>query len=256
MSTSPWLASFPSTPQAAVRLLCLPHAGGGIVGYRAFAQALGPTVAVQAVQLPGREMRVREEPAASLAELLDPLVDAIAPLADGLPMVIFGHSFGAIVAYELVQRLWQDLAIAPHALVVSGRVAPHLPGRAPRLSHLPPRDVVFRISEMHRNIPVALLEQPDYVAMIGRALRADLHLLEHYPRTEFPPLPCPIDAYRGTSDAYLDADELQAWAQHTRGGFRVTPIEGDHFYFTKPAGAQALFAGLRERCAAAAEERT
>jgi medium-chain acyl-[acyl-carrier-protein] hydrolase len=234
-----------------VRLVCIPHAGGGAVTFHPWAQLLRPNVEVYAAQLPGRESRLREAPLRTLGEIVEPLTAAISTLADR-PLIIFGHSLGAVLAFEVVQRLCQNPDTPVAALFVSGRPAPHLASRGPRLAHFPLPEIVFRISELYGNIPKALLEEPEFVAMLGKVLQSDLEVLEHYQPAERRPVPCPIAAFGGADDSLVSRDELEAWREHTRGDFRCTQVPGDHFYFKTLAGQQLLLASIREYCAAAA----
>jgi len=234
-------------------MVCLPPAGGGVLGYRPWVEPLRARTDLHAASLPGREYRVREDPARTLDELISPLAQAIAALADR-PLLVFGHSFGALLAYEVVDWLCANYLIAPDVvhLVVSGRVAPHITSNAPRLSHLPAREVVFRVAELHRNIPVTLLEEPDYVAMMGRALQADLQITENYTWRERPPLPCPVTALGGLSDPVVSVAEIEAWERHAGGGFECRLFPGGHFYFRTPAGQQSLLEVIAQCCAALA----
>lgn len=251
--TSDWLRPAPSAGDAPVAVICFPPAGGGAVGYRSLIEPLRAHADVYAASLPGREFRLREEPALDLEALVSPLASAVAELASR-PLVVFGHSFGALLAYEVVHRLCDEGIVAADAahLVVSGRVAAHLASRTPRLSHLPARDIVFRIAELHRNIPAALLAEPDYVAMIGRALQADLRVNEQYVWPERSPLPCPITAVGGLSDPVVSPAELNAWERHTHGGFESRILQGDHFYFRTSAGQQMLLDLLEQCCSSLA----
>lgn len=257
ISSAPgWLWPSPGPADAPVALICFPSAGGGAVGYRSLIEPLRVCAEVYVASLPGREFRLREEPARHLEDLVSPLASAVAELANRR-LVVFGHSFGALLAYEVLHRLCDDGCIAADAahLVVSGRVAPHLASRTPRLSHLPARDIVFKIAELHRNIPATLLEEPDYVAMIGRALQADLRINEQYLWRERRPLPCPITAVGGISDPVASRAEMNAWGRHSRVGFKSRFVEGDHFYFRAPAGQQLLIELLEQSCSSSTAAR-
>jgi medium-chain acyl-[acyl-carrier-protein] hydrolase len=240
-TTRDWLKRMSADDHSLVTMICFPPAGGGMTGFWPWIAPLRGRANLYAASLPGREQRLREEPARALEALAAPLAEAVAALADR-PLLVFGHSFGALLAYEIVHRLFAEGRAAPERLhfLASGRVAPQLPSRAPRVSHLAPRDVVFRVAELHGNIPVALLEQPDYVAMIGRALQADLHINETYRWTERPPLPCPVTAVGGVSDPVVSEAELDAWALHAGGGFERRRVAGDHFYFRPATGQREL----------------
>jgi medium-chain acyl-[acyl-carrier-protein] hydrolase len=244
-----WLKRMSADDHSLVTMICFPPAGGGMTGFWPWIAPLRGRANLYAASLPGREQRLREEPARRMDALAAPLAEAVAALADR-PLLIFGHSFGALLAYEIVHRLLAEGRAAPERLhfLASGRVAPHLPSRAERVSHLPPRDVVFRVAKLHGNIPVALLEQSDYVEMIGRALQADLSINETYGWTERPPLPCPLTAVGGDGDPVVSAAELDAWEKHAGGGFERRLVAGDHFYFRPATGQRALMEIVARCC--------
>src|SRR3546814_4467064 len=93
-----WFVRARPRPAAELRLFCFPHAGGAASSYFAWAGAL-EAVDVLAVQPPGREGRLAEPLIADMTTLLDRLVAAIEPQLDR-PFVFFGHSMGALVAFE------------------------------------------------------------------------------------------------------------------------------------------------------------
>ena len=207
--SSPWIVSFPADPGARVRLICFPYAGGGASAYYPWARALAPDTAIHAVQLPGRESRIRESPARVLTDIVDPVAAEIEQLADR-PIVLFGHSFGTVLAFETARRLRERRRASVAALIVSGRPAPHVGSRAPRLAHLPPRELVFQVADLYGGIPPVVLSEPELVLMMGTALQADLEILERYVHVADDPLSCPILAVGGSGDRWVTRSELDA----------------------------------------------
>src|SRR5689334_8070972 len=122
----PWFTSQRPNERARLRLFCFPYAGGGAEIYRLWPQNLPSEVEVCVAQLPGRGMRLREQPFTSLDALVETGTEAIAPLLDK-PFALFGHSMGAMISFELAQRLRERGGPQPAHLFVSGRRAPQLP---------------------------------------------------------------------------------------------------------------------------------
>ena len=116
-----WIRRYRPAPEAAVRLVCLPHAGGSASYYLPMAQALAPGADVLAAQYPGRQDRYAEPPSESVRELAERIVEAVG--GDDRPLALFGHSMGAVVAYEMALQL-EAAGRAPVRLFVSGRRAP------------------------------------------------------------------------------------------------------------------------------------
>src|SRR5438105_324520 len=124
-ATNPWFACVQPRPRADVRLLCLPYAGGGAALFRTWADALPPTIEICPVQLPGRETRFREPAISRWDPLLGQLAEALAPYLDR-PFAFFGHSMGALLAFELAHRLRTHYGLRPTHLFASGCAAPHV----------------------------------------------------------------------------------------------------------------------------------
>ncbi|MGE3272883.1 MAG: thioesterase II family protein, partial [Chloroflexota bacterium] len=174
-----WIRCPRPSEQASLRLFCLPFGGGGAQTYREWPAALGPDIEVWHAQLPGREARHREPPLTSLPPLVQPLAAAMLPYLDR-PYAIFGHSMGALIAFELA-RLFRRLgAPAPTYLFVSARRAPHLPDWRPPLHTLPDADLVDHLNQRYNGLPRAVLESADLLRMFTPLIRADLTLTELY----------------------------------------------------------------------------
>jgi medium-chain acyl-[acyl-carrier-protein] hydrolase len=222
-------------PAARLRLVCLPWAGGGASGYRDWPAHLPDDVEVVAVQLPGRESRLVEPPVSSM-ELL------VARLAAGLvgqldrPFALFGHSMGALIAFELAGRL-RSMGREPERLLVSGARAPHLPSRRTRDRHtLPDREFVSTVRELG-GMPPEVLGSPDLLDLVLPALRADFALVETYTHRAGPVLHCPISAFGGVDDDDVAPGDLRAWSRHTTGPSRSHLLPGGHFFVNSSRGA-------------------
>ena len=121
--TQNWISRPTPRPAARLRLICLPFAGGGAAAYRPWLKHLPSDIEMCLVQLPGRETRMRETPYTRLDELVTDLVPALEPFLDR-PYALFGHSMGALTAYELTRRLKQDpRTSAVPVLAVTGYAA-------------------------------------------------------------------------------------------------------------------------------------
>lgn len=121
----PWLLSEPDH-QDTLRIFCLPYAGGGASMYRGWEQELPARAGMYPIQLPGREQRMAEIPYTEMAALTQAIAEAIAPYLQ-TPFILFGHSLGARISFELACLLRRNPGLQPCCLIVSGSRAPHLP---------------------------------------------------------------------------------------------------------------------------------
>jgi surfactin synthase thioesterase subunit len=229
-----------------LRLFCFPHAGGGTALFQPWRAPLAPDIDVCPVLLPGRESRMREAPARRLEPLLEPLYQALLPLADR-PYAFFGHSMGTILAFELAARFAARHWRAPTVLIVSGRRAPHLPARRRGYAHLPDAAFVEAVASLN-GIPDAVLGQRELLGLLLPTLRADFELVESYRPVGAVPLAVPITAMLATQDPEVTIDEALEWASWTAAGFTLREFEGDHFYLA--GGRPDVIAAVRADLAA------
>lgn len=221
-----WLDASPS--RARLRLYCLPHAGGGAVSYLPWSRRLAPDIEVVAIRLPGREARHRERPARRLGQLVPAVTRILGTNAD-LPFAVFGHSLGALLAFEACRELARlDLA-QPMRLLVSGRSAPQVPPRVAPIHDAPNEALYQRLRDMG-GTPPELLADPEVMAGLLPTLRADLEVAETYECRPGPSLNVPISVFSGAQDRFVDSRDLEAWGEHSRVGCRVRVYQGRHFF--------------------------
>lgn len=233
--SSSWLSAR-SNPHAQLRLFCFPHAGAGASAYRTWPASLEKAgVDVCAVQLPGRENRFGEKPFHEAGPLVEALVEGVAAELDR-PFVLFGHSMGALVAFEFARALRVLGGPQPLHLFVSGRIAPQLADPRPKLCDLPDAELCSRLAELG-GIPGAVLADPALMAFQLPLLRADLAVNENYTHVPGPPLAVPITAFGGERDSKVTEAEVRAWAVQTDDRFTARMLAGGHFFVQESAGA-------------------
>ena len=225
--TDPWIRRHKPRPDAALRLFCLPYAGGGASIYRPWAEALPDWLEVCAVQLPGREERIAEPAYRQVGRLLPELVERLRPYLDR-PVALFGHSMGAVIAYEVARALTLE-GRRPEHLIVSGQRAPFLPLERPTSYHLSDPDFQQRLRELN-GTPAPILQEPELMKMVLPLLRCDFELSETYRRERAEPLDCPITALGGLEDAEVDPEAIDAWREVSRCPVDVRMLPGDHFF--------------------------
>jgi medium-chain acyl-[acyl-carrier-protein] hydrolase len=227
-SAAEWNVRWSPAPEAGLRLFCLPHTGGGAAVYRAWAQALAPHIEAVSIRLPGRETRYAQEPYSRLDELVPALVAATEPFLDR-PYAWFGHSMGALIAFEACREARRRGLPEPERLFVSGRRAPHLPARD-RPVHAASTDVLVAHLRHLNGTPREVLEDRAALTVLLPTLRADFAVSETYLHRTAPPLDCPISVFGGALDPVTTTGELTAWQEHTAADWSVRFFPGDHFF--------------------------
>ncbi|MBA3531026.1 MAG: thioesterase, partial [Ardenticatenales bacterium] len=161
-------------PDAALRLFCLPYAGGGASLYWRWSGDLPPGVELVAIQLPGHESHMELPAFSYLDDLLPPCVEHIAPLLDK-PFILFGHSMGALIGYELALYLQNNGYPQAHHLFVSAFRAPHVPDHLPDVHRWSDEELQqFMIDEYA--MPREVFAYPGFNELMLPTLRADLML--------------------------------------------------------------------------------
>ncbi len=227
-ATAVWRPS--PRPQARMRLITLPHAGGGANLYRGWERILGNDVDIVALQLPGREWR-RTEPA---FKRLDPLMEHLMAdlhdeLADKRPYVLFGYSMGAALAFELTRRLRAMEFAEPAALIVAACRAPQALTSVAPIYALPDAEFSAAIQRFG-GLPQTVLNEPELMQLVMPTLRADFELLGTYSYREEAPLAAPIVVYGGTRDPHASRSQLAAWKIQTTAAFQLRLFSGGHFF--------------------------
>lgn len=221
-----------------LRLICVPYAGGGTAAFQGWSDLLPDTVEPWFLRLPGREARFREEPRTDVPVLVKEAASVLAPALDG-PYALFGHSLGALIAFELARELRRSHGKDPVHLAVSARSAPHLPLRHAVVHRLPDDLLLEALDQRFNAIPPAVRDDPQMRALYLPVLRADVTLLETYVHSPAPPLPCSITAYGGQDDPEFGPGELDGWQRHTASAFRLRMFAGGHF-FLNPCRAELV----------------
>lgn len=231
-----WIRRFHPSPDAGVRLVCFPHAGGSASFFHALSRDLAPSVEVLSVQYPGRQDRRGEPNIADMAELADRAAEALLPVLtapaapdSATPFALFGHSMGSTLSYEVARRL-QASGHRAAALFVSGR-------RAPQrvvddgLHQLSDEEIVADIMALD-GTDTPVFGDPEVLGLVLPSIRADYRAAETYRYAPGPLLDCPVHAMTGFSDPRVPVGELHHWAACTEGRFTLEVFSGGHFYLT------------------------
>ncbi|MFB7917453.1 thioesterase II family protein [Streptomyces sp. NPDC056061] len=231
--TDRWLRCFRPGAGTGRAVICFPHAGGAAGYYFGLAAAPPPDTEVLVVQYPGRENRLFEEPSVSLESLADSVARVLRARQVIRP-VLFGHSMGALVAFEVARRLEAaSTASAPAALVVSACSAPsHHADRADRLRGIeeePDAEVLARVVGLG-GTGRAVAEDEELARLFLPALRADLSAVRRYRASADTTVRCPVTVCVADADPDVPVAEAGLWGRHTTAGASVHVFEGGHFY--------------------------
>jgi len=228
-AVSQCIRSWRLTPAPQVRMICLPHAGGSASYFRPWLNALPAEIDLLAIQYPGREDRFCDAPAETLVELSDVIAAALVQYTDR-PLVLFGHSLGAALAYEVAIRL-EKRGIVPKHVFVSAHPAPHLqrPSNLHRQSDADLLNDIRRLSGQ----PTTLLDEPELREVYLPIVRQDYRLIETYRQSQPYQLAAAISVVLPCDDSEVNRLEAEGWQMATMQPLQVMTVEGGHFYLAQ-----------------------
>ena len=209
------------------RVFCIPYAGGNAQAFHKWGTQF-PRDEIFSLQLPGRAFRIREPCIRDCSELVFQILEEMAPYLD-IPFVLYGHSMGGLLAFELARGLRRMGGPTPSGLFVSGRRAPQTTGDNLVPFDSPDDDFWNAVGTLY-GTPKALLESADLKKMLLPTFRADFELLSKWSYKAEEPLSIPIWAIGGTHDPGIPPEAIVAWKEQTTSRFEYRMIEGGHMF--------------------------
>lgn len=234
--TDLWLRRFHPAADGAGQVILFPHAGGAASYYRALAARLAPQFDARVVQYPGRQDRRLEPGPDDITELAAQIVGATGARLQP-PFAFFGHSMGAVVAFETARLLAAAGSPQPAVLLVSARRAPSLP----RVEPVRSADDHALIADVRAlaGAGAGALDDEELLEMVLPALRSDYRAIERYRYRPGAALACPVIGLAGRTDPRASPADVAAWADHTAGPFVLHEFTGGHFFIDSEQAAVA-----------------
>lgn len=213
-----------------MQLFLFPYAGGSSRSFRGWPEALSDCCDAIPCDTPSGHHPFRDPPEALTIRQMAERQAARLARHPG-PFAIFGHSMGALVAFETARRLRRMGAALPDLLILSAHRAPHLPPSHPPLHRLPDADFDARLAD-YSGTPDEVLRDAEMMDLFRPLLRRDFAACETYRLSEEPPLPIPALCLGGTEDPDIPPEDLSAWSRHFIPAVGLGLLPGGHFYFS------------------------
>jgi pyochelin biosynthesis protein PchC len=231
---SSWLPCLKRGSNARRCLVVAPHAGGNAQVFRDWKEFLPADTDLFGIQYPGRGERIGEAPYTDVRAIAAEVAPLLLEQFRGASVILYGHSMGGFVVYEIA-KYWE----ARHGsrigkLVVSGCRAPHFPLSHPAVYQLPHSDFVRELKAIG-GTPDSVLGDPDLMELLEPALRADFTAAQTYCEKRPIALASPIVACGGNQDPRVREDEVRGWGDCTKADFCAHQFPGGHFFpFSAP----------------------
>jgi medium-chain acyl-[acyl-carrier-protein] hydrolase len=225
---SPWFVPHSRGQAQGQRLFCFPYAGGNAYLFRPWVEALPAALEVVGIQAPGKGSRVLEPPCTGLRALAEQLAAALAPHLTDKPFCFFGHSNGALVAFELCCLLQARGLPLPRRLFLSASPAPWLRHEEKPYSQMSEAEFKTMLRDMN-GTPAEVLDNPELYALMEPGLRADFALSENYRYAWDLPLDVPVSLFYGAHDA-ISEEQIFGWQAQLAQTPDFTRLDGGHFF--------------------------
>lgn len=247
-----WLRTYDRRPDATAQIVCFGPAGAAASFFRGWAEHAPADVELWALAYPGRERRAAEAAVHSMDELADRVAGELAPRCSR-PTLLFGHSMGASVAFEVTRRLERSSPAAPAALVVSGRPGPRRQREAPRDLHLFDDAQIVDYVRSLGGTPEEVLDDPELRELILPSFRADFALIGRYRPRSRPPVAAPASVIWGDRDPEVGAHDVADWATVLARLRTARSFPGGHFFAAQGVGDVVAHAATVLRTARTAD---
>ncbi len=199
------------------------------------------------LDLPGRGRRAREAAVGDYRTLVKALADTVindlrhAAGSTGLPRyATFGHSFGAMLALAVADRVAEVVGEPPAGAMLSAALPPRLLPADDDLASLSDVELLEKVAADGGTAP-ELLSSDAIAGYLVRLLRQDLAIRPQFREDVSLRVAFPLVLVAAEDDVHVTPERMWAWAEHSSAGSRRVEIPGDHFaVMRQPREAIAL----------------
>lgn len=212
-----------------IKLFCFPYAGGSSAVYMGWKKHLSDKIELRPLDLAGRGRRISKPLYNSIEEVIEDIFPQIKNELCDSPYSIFGHSMGAILAYELVRKARIHKLREPDHVFFSGRVPPFIfPGTK---NHLLPNSEFIKLLEEFGGMNEEILSNQQLLSLFLPIIRADYKIVELYKHIEDGfKLDCDITILNGKMDRLANRDDVSKWKECTNKACTFYEFDGGHFF--------------------------
>jgi len=214
-----------------LKILCFPYAGGSASTYTSWHDWLPNDVELLAVQPPGRADRLFEESYCDMPSLIETLLPAVKNVID-CPYILFGHSLGSRVAFELMVQLNKEDFRQPSHFIASGSRGPHIPTSNRPKTRLSDEEFISHLRTL-KGTPEAILQNEELIQLLLPTLRSDFQLSYDYIYAANSVFNCPVSVFGGEEDIDISLVQLESWGEFFTHPASIHCFKGGHFFIEK-----------------------
>lgn len=213
-----------------IKLFCLPYAGGSSTAiYKDWAPHLAENIELCPIELAGRGGRIAENYYTDLDAAVNDILNQIIGDISTHDYAVFGHSMGALLTYELIQKITLLGLRKPVHAFFSGRNPPGITRRKKPYTEMYPEEFEQAVLDLG-GTPPEFFKYPELKEIFIPLLRSDFALSEtKIQRDETFPLLNDISVLIGESED-IPPSIANKWKEHTDRKCDIHYIQGGHFF--------------------------
>ncbi|MCE7996914.1 MAG: thioesterase [Roseivirga sp.] len=233
-----------SSKSSPIKLFCFPYAGGSAMVYHSWKMGLGTEIELRPIELAGRGRRINEAPYKDLREAVEDVFAMIQKETQQSPYILFGHSMGAMIAYELAQKIRKEKMPGPLHLFFSGKGALHINRPDEKIYHKF-NDAKFKEEVLELGgTPPQFFEHPELMDLFLPLLKNDFRIAETHRLKTIEAFDQDITVLLGREDD-LNKAECEEWVKHTSQSCHFHYFPGGHFFINDEQ--ENIFKIIRDR---------
>lgn len=209
-------------------IFIIPYAGGSFYSMRGLEEKL-KNIDCITLELPGRGERIDEPLSSDLNFVVNDFFEKVIKAIERYDeYYFFGHSFGALLSYLLVQKTMASNCNKPKHLFVSGTGGPSKKKKHENIHLLSKNDFWKEVKDMGGMIS-EVIKNEELMSFFEPIIRSDFELVSQYNYISDRKINMPITAFFGSIDDIELADK-KLWQKETDLEVDIIEFEGDHFY--------------------------
>ena len=211
-------------------LICIPHAGGTAQFFNRWLNVFPQEWKFKPLELGGRGRRQSEPPPVSIEQCVDDYFEQIKSTIESMDYILWGNSMGAVISYELAQKVKYELGKEPLCFLATSMRAPHVQKDKTKIFYNLSDDnllkQLIKMLEPSSYTPEIVLLMEEFLDVI----RNDFRIVETF-RSDLPsqPLQCPIHVIIGEKDS-INLPGAEMWKYYTNGKFTLDIVADGHFF--------------------------
>lgn len=213
-----------------IKLFCIPHAGGTAASYLQWKIFLDKNIEIIPVELKGRGIRMNESFYENIQEAVDDIYLFIKKNINNSSYAIFGHSMGALLAFEVVHKIQSEKCPLPVHMFFSGRNPPHYRDEDVDFYLQSDQTLInefIRIDKKQEKI----FKDDNIKSIFLPIIRADYKILCLYDYMQkSDKINCDISILNGKDDLSINNDTMGDWKNYSSKRCELIFFDGSHFF--------------------------